>query len=136
MRTIRSFTPRRKDGREVFLERVPQCGTGPRGRGKIEGGHPAAKAVWRAIATDDHYERIKRLRLKRKAEREAAEEAARIAAMPYKPSVCKKTAIGSSPESGETKPAKPDKPLGPFYKSRAFIEMATVPRLIQTKKTE
>ena len=96
---------RRKDGREVFLERVPQCELDEKLETKSEGTRTAPlKAVWRAIATDDHYERIKRLRLKRKAEREAAEEAARISAMP-------------------------DKPLGPFYKSRAFIEMATVPEI-------
>ena len=122
---------RRKDGREVFLERVPQCELDEKLETKIEGTRTAPlKAVWRAIATDDHYERIKRLRLKRKAEREAAEEAARIAAMPYKPSVCKKTAIGSRLNGAQKpKPAKPDKPLGPFYKSRAFIEMATVPEI-------
>ena len=122
---------RRKDGREVFLERVPQCELDEKLETKIAGTRTAPlKAVWRAIATDDHYERIKRLRLKRKAEREAAEEAARIAAMPYKPSVCKKTAIGSRLNGAQKwKPAKPDKPLGPFYKSRAFIEMATVPEI-------
>ena len=97
---------RRKDGREVFLERVPQCELDEKLETKIEGTRSVPlKAV-------------------------AAEAAARIAAMPYKPSLCKKTAIGSRLNGAQKpKPAKPDKPLGPFYKSRAFIEMATVPEI-------
>ena len=122
---------RRKHGTEVFMERVPQCELDERLETKIEGTRAEPlKAVWRTIATDDHYERTKRLRLKRKTEREAAEEAARIAAMPYKPLVCKKTAIGPRLNGAQKpKPPKPAKPLGPFYQSRSFVEMATVPEV-------
>ena len=81
-------------------------------------------AVWRDVERADGYDKAKEDG-RRTA---AAEERRRVAALPFKPTVCKKrvTMEESLPNSKPRLPA-PSRPLGPFYNSRAFIKMSAVP---------
>ena len=81
-------------------------------------------AVWRDVERADGYDKAKEDG-RRTA---AAEERRRVAALPFKPTVCKKrvTMEESLPNSKPRLPAS-SRPLGPFYNSRAFIKMSAVP---------
>ena len=85
-------------------------------------GATPASALWEDLKYADMYDEAKADK-KRKAEED---ERARLAAMPFKPKAAiKQVAPARQPPK---RPAiKSDKPLGPFYHSRTFVKMNSVP---------
>ena len=118
-----SFYRGKRSKREVFRERVTKAELDALYERDVRAA-PPPRVVWRAVPNDDHYDRVKLEKRKRAQE----EERRRIAALPFKPMVCKKNANGAaSAAATKPKPKPPKKPLGPFYNSRSFVEMSEIP---------